>query len=114
MNDSDVSEGEFEAAVTPRLKKKLHSVNEGEAGAGTETRDRSGPWQTRHKREHQERATRSTTASVPAMKKRAKRKYRKSTIDLRKVRAVAGMTWRLSSLELKVSCLLSRRRSRNS
>ncbi|KAK1937041.1 hypothetical protein P3T76_009819 [Phytophthora citrophthora] len=74
MNDSDASDGELHAAVVrPRLKKELHLVSSEDADEDT------GPErnQTRNKREYQE-----TNTGTP--KKRAKRKYRKSTIDIRK------------------------------
>lgn len=76
MNDSDASEGESHAAVVmPRVKKELPLVSKGESDAGG---DRNEQW---HKREFQEDGT-----ALQTPKKRAKRKSRKSTIDIRKVR----------------------------
>eukprot|EP00644_Phytophthora_capsici_P003164 jgi/Phyca11/14342/fgenesh1_pg.PHYCAscaffold_7_\ len=100
MNDPDASDGELHAAVVmPRLKKELHLVDSEEADEDTEPDQRQ-----RNKREYQENDT-ATVMQTP--KKRAKRKYRKSTIDIRK-EEIACLLKELAALHSRMEQLNAR------
>ncbi|KAL3664742.1 hypothetical protein V7S43_010490 [Phytophthora oleae] len=99
MNDSDASDSEIHAAVvTPRLKKELHLAS------SEETDTHTGQRQTWNKREFQENGG---VTALQTPKKRAKRKYRKSTIDIRKeeiaclLKELAGLHSRMEQLNAR-------------
>ncbi|KAG6615909.1 uncharacterized protein IUM83_12099 [Phytophthora cinnamomi] len=103
MNDSGASEGEFGEAVTPCAENKLPSITKARADASA---GRSGQWQGRHMRELKE-STGSEDAKLQTPKKQAKRKFRKSTIDIRKeeianlLKELAGLHGRMEELNAR-------------
>ncbi|KAF1773774.1 hypothetical protein GQ600_14772 [Phytophthora cactorum] len=84
MEESDASDGEIHAVVaTPRVRKEPHfTSNEHGTYADAGGQHWNGQWQSRHKREFHENDIANAAQQTPT--KRAKRKYRKSTIDIRK------------------------------
>ncbi|EGZ06284.1 hypothetical protein PHYSODRAFT_319765 [Phytophthora sojae] len=100
MNDSDASESEFEATVTPQVHNKLPSIAKAQEIASA---NQSGQWQGGHKRQIQE----TSDAPPQTPKKRAKRKFRKSTIDIRKeeianlLKELAGLHSRMEELNAR-------------
>ncbi|KAE9326282.1 hypothetical protein PF008_g16690 [Phytophthora fragariae] len=111
MNGSDASESEFEATVMPQVKIKLPPITRHQ---DTASADRSGQLQGRHKRQLQE-INRSDDAELQTPTKRAKRKFRKSTIDTRKeeiaklLKELAGLHSRMEELNARAMkpCTLS-------
>ncbi|KAL4117719.1 hypothetical protein PRIC2_011705 [Phytophthora ramorum] len=101
MNDSDASEGEFHAAVIPSVEKERFLVRK--AGA----QDAEAPWPMRHKRDFQESENDTTNTPLQTPNKRAKRKNRKSTIDIRK-EEIAKLLKELAGLQSQMELLNTR------
>ncbi|KAG2767761.1 hypothetical protein JG687_00013691 [Phytophthora cactorum] len=107
MEESDASDGEIHAVVaTPRVRKEPHFTSNGHgtyADAGGQ--HWNGQWQSRHKREFHENDIANVAQQTPT--KRAKRKYRKSTIDIRK-EEIAKMLKELAGLHSRMEQLNAR------